>query len=180
MFDNWTLPRLLPLGVILFNLLFFLIAIPIEAYVFNVRLKFDKKTSVFYAIATNLFSGTLGWIIFFFLEPSLPIDLKSELINYVFFNSFSSPNAQATLILTTFIIFFVTFLMKFLFLQLFVFTLSETGWKKPEIKDTSQRRQWRRTGSGIRLQSTNLVITTLIANSLSYTAITAILLIRNR
>jgi hypothetical protein len=180
MFENWTLPRLLPLGVILFNLLFLLVSIPIEAYVFNVRLKFDKKTSIFYAIATNLFSGTLGWIIFFVLEPNLPVDLKSELINYVFFNNFNSPNTQGTLILTTFIIFFVTFLMKFIFLQLFVFTLSEDGWKRPEIKDTSQRRQLRRAEGGIRLQSTNLVITTLIANSLSYTVITIILLIRNR
>ncbi|MBD2440618.1 filament integrity protein FraC [Nostoc sp. FACHB-110] len=180
MFEDWTLPRLLPLGVILFNLLFFLVAIPLESYIFNLRLKFDKKTSIFYAIATNLFSGTLGWIIFFFLEPHLPVDIKSELINYVFFNNFNSPTTQATIVLTTFIIFFITFLMKFLLLQLFVFTLSEEGWKKPEIKDTSQRRLWRRGGSGIRLQSTNLVITTLIANSLSYTAITIILLIRNR
>lgn len=180
LFDNWSLPRLLPLGVILFNLLFLLVAIPIEAYVFNIRLKFDKKTSIFYAIATNLFSGTLGWIIFFILEPNLPIDIKSELINYIFFNNFNSPNTQATLIFSTFIIFFITFLMKFLLLQLFVFTLSENGWKKSEITDTSQRRQWRRAGGGIRLQSTNLVITTLIANSLSYTAITIILLIRNR
>ncbi|MBD2451186.1 filament integrity protein fraC [Nostoc sp. FACHB-152] len=180
MFDNWTLPRLLPLGVILFNLLFVLVAIPIEAYVFNIRLKFDKKTSIFYAIGTNLFSGTLGWIIFFYLEPFLPIGLKSELINFVFFNSFISANTQGTLIITTFIIFFLTFLLKFLLLQLFVFTLSEDGWKKPEITTTSQRRQWRRAAGGVRLQATNLVITTLIANSLSYTAITIILLIRNR
>jgi hypothetical protein len=180
MFDNWTLPRLLPLGVILFNLLFLLVAIPIEAYVFNIRLKFDKKSSIFYALATNIFSGTLGWVIFFILEPNLPVGLKSELINYIFFNSFSSTNTQATLVLTTFIIFFITFLLKFLLLQLFVLTLSEGGWQKPEITNTSQRRQWRRAGGGIRLQSTNLVITTLIANSLSYTAITLILLIRNR
>lgn len=180
MFENWTLPRLLPLGVILFNLLFLLVAIPIEAYVFNIRLKFDKKTSIFYATATNLFSGTLGWIIFFSLEPNLPVDIRSELINYIFFNNFNSPNSQSTLILTTFIIFFITFLMKFLLLQLFVFAISEEGWKKPEITTTSQRRLWRRGFGGVRLQPTNLVITTLIANSLSYTAITIILLIRNR
>jgi len=180
MLDDFTLPRLLPIGVMLFNLLFFLIAIPIEAYVFNRRLKFDKKTSIFYAIATNLFSGTLGWVIFFFLEPILPPELKSELINYVFFNNFRYSNTQATLIFTTFIIFFATFLMKFLLLQLFVLTLSEAGWKKPEITETSQRRQLRRTSPSIKLQTTNLVTTTLIANSFSYTAITIVLLIRNR
>ncbi|MBE9208247.1 filament integrity protein fraC [Nostoc sp. LEGE 06077] len=180
MLENFTLPRLLPIGVMLFNLLFFLISIPIEAYVFNRRLKFDKKTSIFYAIATNLFSGTLGWVIFFVLEPMLPPEIKSELINYVFFNNFRYPTTQATLILTTFIIFFATFLMKFLLLQLLVFTLREDGWKKPEIVETSQRRQLRRAIPGIKLQTTNLVTTTLIANSLSYTAITIILLIRNR
>ncbi|BAY14540.1 filament integrity protein [Nostoc sp. HK-01] len=180
MLENFTLPRLLPIGVMLFNLLFFLIAIPIEAYVVNRRLKFDKKTSIFYAIATNLFSGTLGWVIFFVLEPLLPPEIKSELINYVFFNNFRYANTQATLILTTFIIFFTTFLMKFLLLQLLVFTLREDGWKKPEIVETSQRRQLRRAIPGIKLQTTNLVTTTLIANSLSYSAITIILLIRNR
>ncbi|AFY41196.1 filament integrity protein FraC [Nostoc sp. PCC 7107] len=180
MLENFTLPRLLPIGVMLFNLLFFLISIPIEAYIFNRRLKFDKKTSIFYAIATNLFSATLGWVIFFVLEPMLPPEIKSELINYVFFNNFRYPNTQATLILTTFIIFFTTFLMKFLLLQLLVFTLREDGWKKPEIVETSQRRQLRRAIPGIKLQTTNLVTTTLIANSLSYSAITIILLIRNR
>ncbi|MBE9005471.1 filament integrity protein fraC [Fortiea sp. LEGE XX443] len=180
MLENFTLPRLLPIGVMLFNILFFLVAIPVEAYVFNRRLKFDKKTSIFYATAINLFSGTLGWIIFFFLEPILSPEIKSELINYVFFNNFRSTSTQASLILTTFIIFFTTFLMKFLFLQLFVFTLSEDGWKRPEITETSQRRLLRRSIPGIKLQTTNLVTTTLIANSLSYSAITIILLIRNR
>lgn len=180
MFDNFTLPRLLPIGVMLFNLLFLLVAIPIEAVVLNRRLRFDKKTSIFYAIAINLFSGTLGWVIFFFIEPVLPPEIKSELINYVFFNNFRYSNTQATVIITTFIIFFTTFLMKFLFLQIFVFALSEEGWKRPEIAETSQRRQLRRPGTGIKLQTTNLVTTTLIANSLSYTAITILLLIRNR
>ncbi|WP_413200264.1 filament integrity protein FraC [Nostoc piscinale] len=181
--DIFTLPnppRLLPIGVMLFNLLFFLVAIPIEAYIFHWRLKFDKKTSIFYAIATNLFSGTIGWVIFFILEPMLPPDFKSELINYVFFNNFRSPTTQATLIFTTSIIFFATFLMKFILLQLLVFTLRDDGWKKPEIAETSQRRQLRREIPGIKLQTTNLVTATLIANSLSYTVITIILLIRNR
>jgi len=109
----------------------------------------------------------------------LPAETKSELINYVFFNNFRYPNTQVGLILATFIIFFTTFLMKFLLLQLFVFALREDGWKKPEIIETSQRRQLRRAAPGNELQTTNLVTTTLIANSLSYTAITIILLIRN-
>lgn len=179
MFESWTFPRILPIGTVLFNFLFFLIAIPIEAYIFNKRLNFDKKTSTFYAIAVNLFSGTLGWIIFFFLEPILPVQFKSELINYVFFNVLKSTNTQSLLILTTFIIFFATFIMKFLFLKIFVLSLDENLGKKKEESPLFFRKQ-RRLAGRFRLQDTNLVVATLIGNSLSYTVITIILLIRNR
>jgi hypothetical protein len=178
MFGDFTLPTILPIGMILFNLLFLLIAIPLEGYIYHIRLNFDKKTSIFYAIAVNSFSGVLGWVIFFFIEPVLPINLKAELINYIFFNIFSS-SIQAALILATFIIFFTTFLMKFFLLRLFVFTLSEDIGKKKEPPPTTQRQQVRFI-SKARFQDTNLIATTLIANSLSYTAITIILVIRHR
>ncbi|QLE57049.1 filament integrity protein FraC [Nostoc sp. TCL26-01] len=181
MFEDITLPSILPVGAFLFNLLFLLIAIPIEAYVYHLRLKFDKKTSTFYAIAVNIFSGVLGWVIFFFIEPVLPVELKADLIGYVFFNIFKSPNAQGMIILTTFSIFFATFLMKFFLLRIFVFSLSDDlkiGKDKQEIQ-VLQRQKWRIL-SRARFQGTNLVTTTLIANSLSYTGITLILLLRNR
>jgi|GEM_PF-5753997 len=69
--------------------------------------------------------------------------------------------------------------MKFFLLRLFVFTLSEDIGKKQEEPQPFYRQKVRFI-SRIRLQDTNLVTTTLIANSLSYTAITIILLIRNR
>lgn len=179
MFEDLTIPRIWPIGAILFNLLFLLIAIPIEGYIYHRRLNFDKKTSIFYAIAVNSFSGVIGWVIFFFVEPVLPVPIKAELINYIFFNIFKSTNTQGVLIFTTFIIFFSTFLMKFFLLRLFVFTLSEDIGKKQEEPQPFYRQKVRFI-SRIRLQDTNLVTTTLIANSLSYTAITIILLIRNR
>jgi hypothetical protein len=179
LFGDWTVPRIFPLGAILFNFLFLLVAIPIEAYVFYKRLKFDRKTSTFYAISVNLFSSAIGWFLFFVLEPILPIYFKAELINFVFFNIFKSANTQSLLILTAFIIFFTTILMKSFLLQLFVFLLSENMGKKKDTLESPQRLQWRM-ATRARFQSTNLVTTTLIANSLSYTAITLILLIRNR
>ncbi len=115
--DNWMLPRIFPIGGFLFDFLFVLIAIPIEAYVLHSRLKFDKKTSTFYAISINLFSSVIGWFIFFVSEPILPIQVKSELINYMFFNNFKSSNTQTLIILTACIIFFTTFLMKFFILR---------------------------------------------------------------
>ncbi len=179
LFGNWTFPSIFPLGAILFNFLFLLVAIPIEAYVFYKRIKFDRKTSIFYAISVNLFSSAIGWFLFFVLEPILPIYLKAELISFVFFNIFSSTNAQSLLIITAFIIFFTTIIMKIFLLQLFVFLLSENIGKKQEPSESIQRPQWR-VGNRARFQSTNLVTTTLIANSLSYSAISFILLIRNR
>jgi hypothetical protein len=179
MFEDFAIPRVWPVGAILFNFLFLLIAIPIEAYIFNKRLQFDKKTSTFYAISVNCFSGAIGWTIFFLLEPRLPVMLKSELISYVFFNNFRASNTPSVLILTAFIIFFLTIILKFFLLQLFVFSLTEAGKKEEEVVETRKRPRWR-FANKVRFQSTNLVTTTLIANALSYSAITFILLIRNR
>ncbi|MEH2234971.1 filament integrity protein FraC [Nostoc sp.] len=177
--ENWMLPRIFPIGGILFDFLFVLIAIPIEAYVFHKRLKFDKKSSTFYAISINLFSSVIGWFMFFVSEPMLPIQVKSELINYMFFNNFKSPNTQTLIILTAFIIFFATFLMKYFLLRGLLLLLDEPIAKKEEEPKTFQRRKLH-TFSNLRLQSGNLVTTTLIANSLSYSVITIILLVRSK
>ncbi|MBG1264924.1 filament integrity protein FraC [Nostoc sp. WHI] len=177
--ENWMLPRIFPIGGILFDYLFVLIAIPIEAYVLHNRLKFDKRTSIFYAVSINLFSSVIGWLIFFLSEPRMPIQVKSELINYMFFNNFKSPNTQTLIILTAFVIFFTTFLMKFFILRVLLLSLNEPGAKKEEESQISQRRRWRSL-SNLKLQNTYLVTTILIANSLSYTAITIILLFRSK
>ncbi|MDZ8139888.1 MAG: filament integrity protein fraC [Nostoc sp. DedQUE04] len=177
--DNWMLPRIFPIGGFLFDFLFVLIAIPIEAYVLHSRLKFDKKTSTFYAISINLFSSVIGWFIFFVSEPMLPIQVKSELINYMFFNNFKSANTQPLIILTACIIFFTTFLMKFFILRVLLFSLNESFAPNEEEPKTSQRLQ-RRRFTTLNFQNTNLVTTILIANSLSYTAITIILLFRSK
>ncbi|MBD2531205.1 filament integrity protein fraC [Nostoc flagelliforme FACHB-838] len=177
--EDWMLPTIFPIGGILFDFLFVLIAIPIEAYVLHSRLKFDKKTSIFYAISINLFSSVIGWLIFFFSEPILPIQVKSELINYMLFNSFKLANTQVLIILTACIIFFATFLMKYFILKILLLSLHEPVAKKPDEPKISPR-QLRRRFSRITFQNTNLVTTILIANSLSYTAITIILLFRSK
>ncbi|WP_414570640.1 filament integrity protein FraC [Nostoc sp. CCY 9925] len=178
--ESWMLPRIFPIGGILFDFLFVLIAIPIEAYVLHKRLKFDKKTSIFYGISINLFSSVIGWSIFFVSEPMLPIQVKSELINYMFFNNFKSPGTQTLLILTAFIIFFGTFIVKYILLRgLLLSLLKEPFAKKEEEIQLFNRQKWRGF-SRIKLQSTNVVTTVLIANSLSYSVITIILLLRSK
>jgi hypothetical protein len=174
-----TIPRILPIGAILFEFLFLLTAIPIEAYVLHNRLKFDKKTSTFYAISINIFSSAIGWMIFFFIEPILPLDLKSELISYIFFHNFRNPGTQTWLLLIGFIMFFTTFLMKFLLLRFLVLALKENLKEIYTQSAENNRLKWRR-NSIARLQNTNLVTTLLIANSLSYSAISLIILLSRR
>jgi hypothetical protein len=177
MSEELSIPRILPIGAILFETLFLLIAIPLEGYILNRSLKFDKKTSIFYAIAMNVFSSVIGWNVFFLIEPILSVPIKSELISYVFFNTFKNPRTQNYIILTGFVIFIATFLVKFLFLKLLIITLGE-GAKKQETTEYSQRQKSLK-NEKLKLQNTSLVTTALIANSLSYTATTLILVIRN-
>ncbi len=177
MFDYPLLPRVFPFGAILFDFLFLLVAIPIEASVLNARLRFDKKTSAFYAISMNLFSSAIGWTTFFLVEPFLPINLRSELISYVFFNRFQSTDKMYPIVsVSAIIIFFTTFLLKYLLLKALLISLSEPG--EVEEEPQPQPRRSSRRPDRKKLQNTSLVTTTLIANSLSYSAIVIVILIQ--
>ena len=138
--DELSLPRILPIGAVVFEILFLLVAIPIEGYVLHQQLKFDKKTSIFYAIGINVFSSVIGWNMFFLFEPILPVGIKSEIINYVFFNGFKNPRTINYITMLTFLIFLGTFLVKFLLMKLLILTLDELG-KKDENIETSQRQK---------------------------------------
>jgi hypothetical protein len=173
--EEFSLPRIFPIGAMLFETLFLLVGISIEGYVLHRWLKFDKKTSIFYAIAMNVFSSVFGWNIFFLVEPRLDIKLKLELISYIFFNNFNNPATQSTIICLAFLIFLGTFLIKFLLLKILIITLSEIG-EKEEIETSQKEKLYI---EKMQLQNTILVSTTLIANSMSYTAISLILVIRN-
>ncbi|MTJ08970.1 filament integrity protein FraC [Anabaena sp. UHCC 0204] len=178
MSEELTLPIILPLGAIFFGILFLLTAIPIEAYVLNKSLKFDKKTSIFYAISMNVFSCVIGWIVFFVTEPMFSIAMKSELINYIFFNKLKDPSIGTMIVLLSFTIFLATFLVKFLLIKLLIIFMDEAGKAKEiELASSQQRTSYMNIA---KLQNTNLITATLIANSLSYSAITLIILIRSR
>ncbi|AFW93214.1 MULTISPECIES: filament integrity protein FraC [Nostocales] len=177
MSDELSLPIILPIGAIFFEILFLLIAIPLEAYILNRWLKFDKRTSIFYAIALNVFSSVIGWIVFFTVEPILSIAIKKELINYVFFNKLQDPSIGTMIVLLSFTIFIATFLVKFLLMKILIIFMGEGGKKtETEIISSQQRASYMNMA---KLQNTNLITATLIANSLSYTAITFIILIRS-
>jgi hypothetical protein len=172
--------RVFPFGVILFDFLFLLVAIPVEAYILNKRLKFDKRTSSFYAISINIFSNVIGWVVFFILEPNNFFNsYKSQLINFLLYNRLNN-QVYGAIVMAGFTTFFATLAVKFGLLKLFILALSNPGEKKPEPEpeDTIllQRKSRRANRKGF--QSTSLFTTTLIANSLSYSAITLVIIFR--
>lgn len=183
MFEDFDLSasfRVFPFGVILFDFLFLLVAIPVEAYIFNRRLKFDKRTSSFYAISINVFSNVIGWIVFFVLEPNNFFDnYKSQMINFLLYNRLGG-EVYSGIVLAAFITFFGTLMVKFALLKLMIIALSEPGEKKsePEPEDSILLQRKTRRGYKKAWQSTSLFTTTLIANSLSYSAITLVVLFR--
>ncbi|MEM9926553.1 MAG: filament integrity protein FraC [Cyanobacteria bacterium P01_D01_bin.50] len=172
--------RAFPFGVILFDFLLLLVAIPIETYILHRRLKFDKRTSTFYAISINLFSNVIGWVIFFSIEPSpLFENYKAELINFLLYNRLDG-GVYSGIVLAAFITFFGTLMVKFALLKILLIALSEPGQKKPEPESDKSGAIGRRSRRGNRRawESTSLFTTILIANSLSYTVITLVVFFR--
>ncbi|WP_017716285.1 filament integrity protein FraC [Kamptonema formosum] len=131
----------LPLRAILFQVLFLLIAVAIEAMILRWRLKMGPKKSVGYAASLNLLSTVAGWLIFFFAAPRLSPDLKAQLISYIFFNNFFSPPAPSSpvfwIVQAATLIFFITLFIKIRSYQLFQYL------NKPKLKraeGTGERR----------------------------------------
>lgn len=172
--------RVFPFGVILFDFLFLLVAIPVEAYILNRRLKFDKRTSSFYAISINVFSNVIGWIVFFIFEPNVFFDnYKSQIINFLLYNRLGG-EVYSGIVLAAFITFFGTLMVKFALLKLMIIALSDPGQKQSEAQAEAPILLQRKSRRGYKRawQSTSLFTTTLIANSLSYSAITLVVLFR--
>lgn len=176
LFDVFPFPEVFPLGIILFDLLFLLVAIPIEAYILNIRLNFDKRSSTFYAICVNFFSSAIGWFISFQLEPLLPEAWRLQLINFVFFNRPPLPGLYGSIVVFASIAFFLTFVMKLVILKALVYSLRE-DISFPLKTQPSFIQRYSRRKSSSKIINTNLVLTVLIANALSYSVILVIVFI---
>ncbi|MBD2040092.1 filament integrity protein FraC [Microcoleus sp. FACHB-672] len=113
----------LPLRAIVFQVLFLLIAIAIEALVLHSRLEIARRKSVEYAAFMNLLSAILGWIVFFFMVSRLSGELKAQLLSYIFYDNFSalyrSSNPMPWLLLMSFATFLATFVIKNKTLEVF-------------------------------------------------------------
>jgi hypothetical protein len=165
---------ILPLRAILFQLLFIVLAIGIEAFVLQRYLGLGRKTTIQYAATANLLSTVVGWFILFVTEPLLDPDMRGQLISYIFFDLTSN---QALLVGLAFVMFIGTFIVK---LQSIAWLDMILGYKKPvevEVRDKAKFRgrvQERPAFSDVPSRA----LAVLWANSASFAAITLILALR--
>ncbi|MBD3882973.1 hypothetical protein IFO70_14495 [Phormidium tenue FACHB-886] len=111
-FDD--LPNFLPFRTVALQTLFIFMSVAIEAAAFQRHLKLDPSESVYFAAALNLFCVVVGWLAFFILFnvlSVLPGNGLAPLINFIFFDNWSSETATA-LILSCFVIFFASIAIK--------------------------------------------------------------------
>ena len=176
----------LPLQTILFQLLFLLVAIALEARVLYRRLRITRKASIKYATSINLLATVIGWLVFFILVTQnnlLPLYLKDQIVSYIFFDRFLTPlpaNFYLILIATVVVMFVCGFVIKLKGLQLLEALLETSTAKRSSLssdkqsKDTFQARLER----AIVRTDPNQAATIFLANAYSYSAIFLILVLR--
>lgn len=167
----------LPLKLVVFQSLLLLMAIAIEAYVLRYRLSLTQKQSVQYAASINFLATTIGWLLFLSIQPLIPTPLKLQLIDCIFFDRW-----QRGFILWVMVSVPVTFFASF-FVKLFGLTYLRIfiGDKKPTEPEDQKPKTVkfgasRRTSKSIIPPGQGNAI--LVANALSYSAISLILIIR--
>ena len=175
-----------PLQMILFQLLFLLVAIALEARVLQRRLRITRKASIEYATSINLLTVIIGWLVFFILMTQkniLPPAIKDQIVSYIFFDRFLGPlagNWYLILVGTGIAIFFSAFVIKLKGLQLLE-ALRETSTAK---KSFLQAEPNNRFALPVRLEQAlvrtdpHQATTILLANAYSLSAIFLLLFLR--
>jgi hypothetical protein len=161
-----------PLRMIAFQCLFLLIAIAIEGYILRRELAIAPRPSIEYAASVNLLSTLVGWLVFFGIEPLIPLPLRVQLLNCIFFDQWSSSMAS-WIIPAGFVTFFVSFFIKLQGLTQLQALLQYPQPKPAEPEKTSKIFTSNRPRQGSKQASA-----ILLANSLSYSAISFVLLFR--
>lgn len=177
---------ILPLRMIVFQILFLMVAIAIEAGILRQRLRLGFQTSVQYAFVTNLAAVVTGWLAFLVIEPLLTAELRSQLISYVLFNRILpdgwTTEAGAILLAIALVSFFGTLFVKAKGLELFL--RSDNAWKPLEQKPKKLARDERYAkarGGGLNLTPGKVRFTDTViqANAASFSVILLLLLLRS-
>jgi hypothetical protein len=182
--------EILPLRAIIFQFFFLLIAIILEALVFQRTLELDYKTSAQYSTTVNLLSTVLGWVLFFNIQPLLPRELETQLISYVFFERFLFDawvtGTTPILVVTSLAMFMGTFFIKLQGLNLLEFLLKYNPGKKADkpaeasTESKAQEKPGRQHFSryDIGFQVNTRAYSVLVANACSFSAILFLLFVR--
>ena len=165
----------LPLRAILYQLLFIVLAIAVEAFTLQRYLGIGRTTSIQYAATANLLSTVIGWFLFFITEPLLPPDWQQQLLEFIFFNAATNQPLLIGLALPVFLGTFIVKLQSLDWLDLIL------GNKKPaeaEARDVAKFR-----GRAAQRQPfanvPSRALAVLWANAASFSAIALIILIRD-
>lgn len=164
----------LPLRMIVYQLLFIVLAIAVEALVLQTYLGIGKKTSIQYASTANLLSTVVGWFVFFVVEPWLSPTWQQQLINYIFFDLTNNPPVLIGLAFLTFLGTFIVKLQSIDWLDMIL------GDKKPaevQVRDRTKF-QGRKAQRQAFAEIPSRALAVLWANAASFTAITLIIAIR--
>jgi hypothetical protein len=173
--------NIVPLRAIALQSVFLLMAIAIEAAVYQRQLSLDPKPSVYYAAAMNMFCVVVGWLAFFILLDLLhliPNGIQTPMMSFIFFDQWSGETATL-LIVAGFIIFFASIGIKLLALLGLRMLLQTDRKPEPEPEpDNAPKagifRELRQEPHALRAE----IITLLFANAWSYSAILIALVIR--
>lgn len=165
--------NVVPLRTVVFQALFILIAIAIESYIFRRQLQVSPRTSIEYAATIILFSVLLGWLLFFLIEPLLPQLIQLQLLNYIFFNQWSQ-GMESWAVPTAIVTFFLSFFLKLQGLIVLKRLREEPRDDAIEPRQTPTFATLKRP----KATGTRLAAIVLLANLVSYSAISLMLLLR--
>ncbi|NEQ53221.1 MAG: hypothetical protein F6K11_24310 [Leptolyngbya sp. SIO3F4] len=179
------LEPIFPFKAIVFQVLFLLVAIALEAMVLRQRLRFGFKQSIRYAAAINLLTTVLGWFAFLSIEPLVEPRLQAQVISYVLFdnliNNTLKPQMGWIILLVGLGAFFLTLILKLKGLEL-IMRIMEV-WKMPsKPKDLSRQERYNRSRTGTtqyQEAASQFAIAVLQANALSFSAILLLLVMRS-
>lgn len=172
----------LPLRAIIFQFLFLLLAIALEAIVLYRILNLSYRHSIAYSTSLNLLSTVMGWLLFFGGHSFLPEELERQLLSYIFFERFF-PNPWLAsvvpiLVMTGFVMFIGTFVLEWNGLALINLMLGEKMSSSKPPPDQIEQVAFQRRAKTVAFQVDSTAVAVLIANAFSYSVILFFLLIR--
>ncbi|MEM8807444.1 MAG: filament integrity protein FraC [Cyanobacteria bacterium P01_G01_bin.38] len=175
-----------PLKAMIFQLLFLLVAIALEAGVLRQRLRLGYQASVQYAAVINLLATVIGWLIFLSIEPLVNPTLRIQIISYVLFNRFLNNTMMSQMgwivLISGLAAFFITLLIKLKGLELMMRITD--SWDIPKQPKTLSREEKyalaRSTGQSLTQKASSQFVTAVLqANALSFSMIFILLVLRH-